>query len=232
MAEITVTAADGGQFGAYLATPAGAGGPALVVIQEIFGVNAVMRALCDGFAAAGYLAVCPDLFWRQDPGIQLTDKTQAEWDRAFALMQGFDTDLGIADLKATLAQVRALPGANGKAGIIGYCLGGKLAYLMATRSNADCSVAYYGVGLDALVGEAASITKPLLMHVAEADKFVSKEAQATIKAALAGHPQVSLHSYAGVNHAFAREGGEHYDAAAAGAADERTAGFLATHLRG
>ena len=87
-------------------------------------------------ATKGYLALCPDLFWRQQPDIQLTDKSPAEWDRAFELYKGFDVEAGVRDLLATLAHLRSMPGCSGKVGAVGYCLGGKLAYLMAARS--DC----------------------------------------------------------------------------------------------
>ncbi|HET8729301.1 MAG TPA: dienelactone hydrolase family protein [Alphaproteobacteria bacterium] len=231
MSKVTVQAADGGRFSAYLASPEPGTGPAVVVIQEIFGVNQVMRDICDGLAAQGYFAICPDLFWRQEEGVDITDKTKAEWDKAFALMSGFDVDRGVEDLKATLAHIRQHKGVTGKAGAIGFCLGGKLAYLMATRSDADCSVGYYGVGIQDLLDEAGNIKNPLMLHIAEKDRFVPPEAQARIKEKLRGSPQVTLHSYPDVDHAFAREGGEHYDAAAARMANDRTAAFLRENLR-
>jgi len=200
------------------------------VIQEIFGVNHVMRELCDGLASQGYLAMCPDLFWRQEPGIQITDKTEAEWARAFQLFQGFDQDKGAQDLVASLAHLRKLPGCNGKAGSVGYCLGGKMAYLMAARSDADCNVSYYGVGIDSALGEAGGIKKPLLMHIAAEDKYVPKEAQAKIKQALGANGKVTIHVYEGMDHAFARVGGAHWDAAAAKLANDRTAAFFKKHL--
>lgn len=228
---ITIQAQDGGSFSAYVAVPAGAGPfPAVVVIQEIFGVNGVMRTICDGLAKEGYIAVCPDLFWRQEPDIQLTDRSEAEWQRAFELFGGFDVDLGVEDLKSTLVAARALEGASGKAGSIGYCLGGKLAYLMATRSDSDANVSYYGVGLDELLGEAGKISKPLLMHIAEKDKFVPPEAQKKIVDALLNKPHITLHVYQGVDHAFARVGGEHYDGAMAETANDRTRRHLKAHL--
>jgi len=219
-----------GTMGGYLALPKNVPAPAVLVIQEIFGVNKVMRDLCDGLAAQGYVAVCPDLFWRIEPGIDITDKTEAEWKQAFALFGKFDVDKGIEDLKVALAAIRKHHAVEGRVGTVGYCLGGKLAYLMATRSDADCNVSYYGVQIDQLVGEAKNISKPLLMHVAALDKFVPKEAQATMQAALAGHPKIAYHVYQGVDHAFARVGGEHYDAAAATLANERTAAFFKQHL--
>ena len=230
MPDVSIDAIGGGSFTGYLALPTGNKGPGVVVIQEIFGVNQVMRQITDAVAAQGYVALCPDIFWRQEPGIQITDKTEAEWKKAFALFGGFDVDKGVSDLISTLNHLRGRPECSGKAGTVGFCLGGKLAYLMAARSDADCNVSYYGVGLEALLDEAKDIGKPLLMHVAEKDRFVPPEAQAKVKAGLAGHPHVTIHSYPGVDHAFARVGGEHYDRAAADLANGRTSSFFKTHL--
>ncbi|HZS83118.1 MAG TPA: dienelactone hydrolase family protein [Stellaceae bacterium] len=232
MAEVTIKAADGGSFSGYAAMPAGGTGAGILVIQEIFGVNKVMRDLVDGFAAQGYVALCPDLFWRQQPGIQLTDKTEAEWARAFELYKGFDEAKGVADLKASLAHLRGLPACTGKVGTVGFCLGGKLAYLMATRSDADCNIGYYGVAIEKALDEAAKITKPLMLHIAEKDEYCPPGAQQQIKAALGRNPRVTIHSYPGMNHAFARVGGQHYDKAAADTANRRSAEFFKAHLGG
>ncbi len=232
--QLTIQAHDGGQFNGYIALPdnldTNAHVPALIMIQEIFGVNAEMRKKCDLWAEKGYIAIAPDLFWRQEAGVQLTDKTQEEWDKAFALMNGFDVDLGIKDLKSTLQTIRGHKGCNGKVGTIGYCLGGKLAYLMATRTDIDASVGYYGVGLEDLLGEAGSIQNPLLLHIAEEDKFVDKAAQEKIKDGLKHNTHVTMHSYSGVNHAFTRLNGEHYDEAAAQKANQRTVDFISEAL--
>jgi carboxymethylenebutenolidase len=230
MSELTIRAADGGSFSGYLATPKSGKGPGILVIQEIFGVNKVMRDIADGFAAQGYAALCPDLFWRQEPGIQITDQTKEEWARAFQLYQGFDEAKGVDDLKATLAHLRKLPACTGKVGAVGYCLGGKLAYLMATRSDAECTVGYYGVGIDKALDEAGKIARPLMLHIAEQDEYCPPAAQQAIKAALGKNARVTIHSYPGVDHAFARNGGEHYDKAAAESANKRTADFFKQHL--
>jgi carboxymethylenebutenolidase len=230
MSELTIRAADGGGFSGYLATPKSGKGPGILVIQEIFGVNKVMRDIADGFAAQGYAALCPDLFWRQEPGIQITDRTKEEWARAFQLYQGFDEAKGVDDLKATLAHLRKLPACTGKVGAVGYCLGGKLAYLMATRSDVECSVGYYGVGIDKALDEAGKIARPLMLHIAEQDEYCPPAAQQAIKAALGKNARVTIHSYPGVDHAFARNGGEHYDKAAAESANKRTADFFKQHL--
>lgn len=221
---LTINTPDG-DFSAYVARPAtGDAAPAIVVIQEIFGVNQVMRDICDKLAGEGFLAVCPDLFWRIEPGIDITDKSEAEWKKAFELFNAFDVDAGVADIDATIDAIRPL--SSGKVGAVGYCLGGLLAFLTATRTDADASVSYYGVGLEKHVGEAEKLEKPLLLHVAEEDQFVPKEAQQVIFAALKDHPQITLHTYAGRDHAFAREGGDHYDAADASLANGRSLAFF------
>ncbi len=231
MPEITIPAADGsGSFSAYVSMPRPAMAGAVVLIQEIFGVNHAMRALADWVADLGFVAICPDLFWRIEPGLQLTDATQPEMERAFALMRAFDPDKGIEDLKTTLDTARSLPGGNGRAGTMGFCLGGRLAFLMATRSNADVNISYYGVGLDGLLGEAENIQAPLLLHIAERDQFVSAAAREKILAALDGQPHVSAHVYPGADHAFARMGGHSWDGRAAAIANGRTAELLAETL--
>jgi carboxymethylenebutenolidase len=230
MSEIQVAAKDGGKFMAYHAAPKSGSGPGLVLIQEIFGVNKVMRDLADHFSAKGYHVLCPDLFWRQEPGIQLTDKSEAEWGRAFGLLKGFDEAKGIDDLIATSEHLRKIPGVRGKVGSVGYCLGGRLAYLMATRGPTDANVGYYPIGIDNNLDEASKITKPLMLHIAEKDQFCPKEAQDKIVAALSTNPPVTIYRYPGVDHAFAREGGAHYDDNAATLANNRTAEFLKQNL--
>lgn len=235
MAEITISAPDGGSFFAYLAEPKGKPAPSssmgsVVVIQEIFGVNAAMRATCDWVAGMGFIAVCPDLFWRIEPRVDLTDKSQAEWDRAFALFGKFDQAKGVADLKATLAAARKLPGANGKAGTMGFCLGGRLAFMMAAQSDAEVNVSYYGVGIEGLLEQVPAIKAPLLMHIAAGDKFVPPEAQAKILTGVKGARAIDAHVYPGVEHAFARVDGVHFDARAATIANGRTAEVLARVL--
>jgi carboxymethylenebutenolidase len=230
MPDIRIKATDGGTFSGYLALPKSGKGPGVVVIQEIFGINAVMRRISDDVAALGYVALCPDLFWRQEPGIQITDGSEAEWQRAFQLFQGFDQEKGMADLEATIAALRGHEACTGKVGSIGFCLGGRLAYLTATRTGVDCAVGYYGVGIEGLLGEAKNIKKPLMLHIAEKDKFVPPEAQQKVKEGLAGNPNVTIYSYPGVDHAFARVGGHSYVKEAAEQANARTAAFFKQHL--
>ena len=224
-----------GDFSAYMARPQGTAvsvaAPAIVVIQEIFGVNADMRTTCDGLARQGYLALCPDLYWRQEANVELFDKTEADWAKAFALYKGFDVDAGIRDIQAVIHFARGLQGVSGKVGAMGYCLGGLLAYLTATRTDADASVAYYGVGIDARIAEAKQISRPLLVHIAEEDEFVPKTAQAVMRDGLQGNPQASVYSYAGMSHAFARHNGIHFDQRNADLANARTMAFFAACLQ-
>ncbi|WP_207539326.1 dienelactone hydrolase family protein [Sabulicella rubraurantiaca] len=232
MPEITLDAADGsGRFASHVVMPKATPAGAVVLIQEIFGVNANMRALCDWVADMGFIAVAPDLFWRQEPGVQLDpDKGQAQWERAFALMNGFDQEKGLADIQTAINAVRGMQGANGKVGTMGFCLGGRMAFKAACHTDADCNVSYYGVGLENLLDEAKQIRGPLLMHIAEKDKFVPPEAQAKILSGLSGNSKVTAHVYPGVDHAFARMGGHAWDARAATIANGRTAEFLVEYL--
>jgi carboxymethylenebutenolidase len=227
--QITIGGPDG-SFAGYLASPAAGRGPGIVAIQEIFGVNAVMRAMADTLATSGFFALVPDLFWRLEPGIELSDKTDAEWQRAFDLMNRFDAALGVKDIQTTIAQLRTVAGCTGKVGAVGYCLGGLLAYLTAARTDSDACVGYYGVNIQTMLGEAAAIKKPLMLHIAGKDEFVPPEAQKQIVNGLASFPLVTIHTYPEMNHAFARPGGKHYDQANAGLANGRTATFFRQHL--
>ncbi len=232
MSTVEISARDGsGRFDAYMVAPPAAPAPAIILIQEIFGINANMRTWCENLAAQGYLTICPDLFWRQEPGVQLTDQTEAEWQHAFKLYQGFDLDKGMEDLSATLDFVKSHPACNGKVGCVGFCLGGRLAVLMSARTAIDVSVSYYGVALDQHVNEFRNIHQPLLIHVAGLDKYVPPEVLAILRNAVKDLAGVELHVYDGVDHAFARINGQNFNAEAATLANQRTGEFLQRHLR-
>jgi len=220
----------GASFGAYVARPDAAKAPGLIVIQEIFGVNQVMRDLTDEFARQGFLTVCPDLFWRIEPGIDITDKTEADWKRAFELYNAFDVDRGIKDIGATIAHVRGDPGCSGPVGSVGFCLGGLLSFLTATRTDIDAAVSYYGVGIEQRLREADTLVTPVLLHIAEEDSFVPKPAQTLIIEALRNRSLAEIFTYPGRDHAFARPGGEHYDEADAERAMGRTLAFFRGRL--
>lgn len=226
---VAITGKDGG-FGGYLAAPESGMGPGVVVIQEIFGINDVMRRQADRLAALGYFALAPDLFWRLQPGIQLTDKTDAEWQKAFGLMKQFNADTGVDDIQAAITHLRGLTGVTQKVGAVGWCLGGLLAYLTAARTDSDASVGYYGVNIQDHLAEAANIKKPLMLHIAEQDGFSTPAAREQVVAGLVGNPLAKLNIYPGVDHAFARPGGKNFNAEAAQLADARTDLFFRRHL--
>ncbi len=227
--QITISGPDG-SFAGYLAVPAAGRGAGIVVIQEIFGINGAIRAAADALAADGFFALVPDLFWRLEPGVELTDKTDAEWQRAFDLMRRFDAKTGVADIQTTINHLRALPGCTGKVGAVGYCLGGLLAYLTAARTDSDASVGYYGVNIQTMLNEAQTIKKPLMLHIADKDEYTPPEAQEQIVTGLTPNPLVSLYRYPQMNHAFARPGGKHYDQANASLANSRSATFFRQYL--
>lgn len=227
---VEIQSHDGKTFGAYWAKATKANAPVLLVIQEIFGVNASMRAMCEAWAAKGYHAICPDIFWRQQPCVELTDKTPEEWQQAIGYMNGMDLGLCLKDLQSTLKKSRTLESSNGRVGTMGFCLGGKLAYLMAAKSDANCNISYYGVGLADLLNEVPNIKNPLLMHFAENDKYLNGDVLKKVKDAVSKNPHIESYVYPGVEHAFSRINGEHFDAAASKQAFERSYKFLDVNL--
>ena len=231
---ITINAEDGGSFEAFVALPSDADEnnkkPALIVIQEIFGINEEMREKCEDFAKQGYIAICPDLFWRIEPGIELVDSDEAQLQRAFELYQAFDVDQGIKDLQAVTKHAIEMDLSNRKVGAIGYCLGGHLSYRLAAAENLNAAVSYYGVAIEEHLKEMIQIKEPMLLHIAAEDEFVSKEAQEEILKAADKKTHVIPHVYENQPHAFARGGGMHYNAAAAFLAGKRTSDFLKKYL--
>jgi len=219
-----------GTFGAYVVHPKTLPAPAVIVLHEVFGVNADIREHCDELAEQGFFAVAPDLFWRLEPGVDLGVTSEADWQHGFRLYQAFDRDAGARDAKDTIDAVRKLPECSGKVALLGYCLGGLMAFLTAARYGADAAVAFHGGETERYLDEASGLDTPLLMHLAEEDEYMPKPAQAEIKAALADKPNVTIFSYPGQWHAFSRNGGTHYDAGAAALANQRTSEFLHRQL--
>lgn len=232
MGEFTpVTTLEGGaQFDAYVATPEGEPSAAIVVIQEIFGVNDGIRQKCDNWAKAGYLAIAPDLFWRIEPHIELDADVPEEMSQALGLFPKFNQDQGIRDLEATIRAARAKMGGTGKVGLVGYCLGGRLAFMAACRTDGDAFVGYYGVGIDGLLGEQHAIGKPLMLHIPTNDGFVPADTQKAMHEGLKDNRHVTLYDYEGLDHGFAAETGNRRVDEAAELADCRTADFFAERL--
>jgi carboxymethylenebutenolidase len=231
MAKITIDATDGtGSFTALVVEPGRRPAGAVVLIQEIFGVNDAMRAIAAQVADLGFIAICPDLFWRIQPGIDITDKTEAEFNQALGYLNIFDQAKGIEDLKATVAVARKIPNGNGRVGTMGYCVGGRLAVMMAVQSDTDVNISYYGVGIDDQIAAFPSIKAPLLMHIAGEDGFFPPAGRAKVIAASEGLGHVRAYNYPGADHAFARVGGVHWNGLDATIANGRSAEALAAAL--
>jgi carboxymethylenebutenolidase len=229
--KIEVQALDGtGRFSAYLARPQAEPKAAIIVIQEIFGVNPGIRAKVDQWAAKGYLAIAPDMFWRFAPDYDVDPDVPAELEEALEIRLKFDANKGIEDVEATIRAVRAMLPSGSKVGLVGYCMGGRVAYLAATRTDIDASVGYYGAGIDAALNEAHAIAKPLMLHFAGADHFIPADVRAQIGDVLEANPHVTLHDYPDVDHGFATTFGTRRDDAAADVADSRTEAFFAHNL--
>jgi carboxymethylenebutenolidase len=226
---VTIKSFDGGEFDGYLALPASGYGPGILVLQEIFGVNSYMRSVADWYAAHGFVALCPDLFWRMERGVELSEADRA---KAFELYQRLDEAKAVEDSAAALEFLRKHSACSGRAGAVGFCLGGNLAYLLSVRFKPDCAVGYYGVSIEKSLDEAKNLSSPLLLHIAGADQFCPPEAQAQIHAALDANPLVTIHDYPTEGHAFGRPGGAHYAPAAAELANLRSLEFFVNHLAG
>jgi carboxymethylenebutenolidase len=219
-----------GTFGAYIARPRTLPAPAVIALQEVFGVNADIREHCHELAEQGFLAVAPDLYWRQEPGVDLDARSDVDWQHAVQLYQAYDRDSGAKDVEDAVSAVAKLQECTGKVGLLGYCFGGLMVFITAARSNIDAGVAFHGGDTEKYLNEADTLNAPLLMHLAEQDEFISKEAQAAIKSALANKPNATVYTYPGQYHAFSRHNGAHYNAEAAAIANERTYEFLKRHL--
>jgi len=221
----SIRASDGGTFDAYMAIPASGSGPGLILLHEIFGVNPHIRELADLYAEEGYVVLAPDLFWRMKPGVEL-GYSEEDVRTARDYYQRFDIDLAIRDIGDALQTLRADPRCNGKVGALGFCLGGKLAYLAAARMPLDAAVSYYGVGIEQNLAEAVSIRGPIALHFAAEDKFVSAEARIAIKKAMAENDQAEIYIYPGADHAFNNRERETFRRPSASLAHSRTISLL------
>jgi carboxymethylenebutenolidase len=228
---LMMDAADGsGSFSGYLALPPGGRGPGLVIAQEIFGVNKPMRDIADAFAARGYVVLVPDLFWRLEPNVEL-GYTPEDWQKALGYFQRFNVDTGVDDIQTAITTLREQAFVSTHVGVMGFCLGGKLAYLSACRTDADVAIAYYGVGIEDALDEARHLHCPLVLHIAQLDKYCDQAAQDKISRGLAHCDDVQVWLYPDADHAFARPGGEHYHPPSADLALERSLSALQSALK-
>lgn len=222
---ITIRAEDGGTFSGYLALPEAGSGPGMVLIQEIFGVNAEIRATADRLAEEGYVVLTPDLFWRLQPNVQL-GYDPASRQQAFALLERFDVEQGVRDLGATLAALKARPELKGKCAVMGFCLGGRMAFLSAARLAFDAAVGFYGGGIDQHLSEAVKVRCPMVLHFGGQDDHIPPATVEKIRQAFARRPDVSIHVYPEAGHAFYIEGRAGYQKPAALMAHSPTIALL------
>jgi carboxymethylenebutenolidase len=228
--KIKVSLRDGG-MSAYLAIPDRTPAGAIIAIMEIWGVNDTMRYHAHEFAEAGYVCLVPDLFWRQEPDVELSDGNPADIAKAFDLYYDFDYDLGVQDMEDIRHHLKTLPECNGKVGAVGYCLGGKLCYLMCCRTEIDCTVAYYGTYIEHALREAPNLHRPFMLHMAMKDRWVQAEVNDLLMRRLSPNPLVEIHQYPGADHAFARHGGKTYSKPEADRALALSLDFFRKHLR-
>jgi carboxymethylenebutenolidase len=227
---VTVKTKDGNNIQCYVARAAEKSSPVVVVIQEIFGITPWLKAYAQELSQEGFTAIVPDLFFRLEPGLALDDNNPADLEKAFRCYGEFDQTQGVEDLKDVIKFARSFEEANGVVGCTGFCLGGLMAYLIACNSDVDCTVAFYGGGIDTKLDQATKIKRPIMLHFAEQDKFIPLVAIAKISDKLGAVPQATIYKYANVDHAFARTGGHSFNQPAASLANQRTLSFFKDHL--
>jgi carboxymethylenebutenolidase len=223
---ISVDTADG-SFDGYLALPVSASGPGLVVLPEVYNSNEWVRAVADSYAADGYVVLAPDIYWRQGPRQYLPYTPEGQQrGRALSTVLEADIDRAMGDIGRCVETLRRRPGVNGKVGVIGYCLGGKLAFLAGARLPVDAVVIYYGVRMVPYLDEARALTAPTIMHFGDGDVHIPPEMYRTIRDRVAGMKNVAVHLYPGAGHGFARFGQSTCEPAAADLARARTLELL------
>ncbi len=227
---IEVPMRDGGTMPCHLAIPDGTPGGTVIAIMEIWGVNETMRHHACEFAEAGFVCLVPDVFFRQEPGVQLSDGDPADVRKAFDLYYDFDYDQCVLDMEDTAAFLKAMPECNGHVGAVGYCLGGKLCYLMCCRTDIDCCVAYYGTYIEHNIREVGNLHRPFMLHMAMKDRWVQVEVNELLERRLSPNKLVTIHKYPGADHAFARFGGRTYSKAESDRALALSLEFFHGHL--
>jgi len=218
MSDTRIPSLDGTLLNAYSATPRGGYGPGLIVIHDTDGLNNAMRAACEAFAKQGCVAVAPDLFWRQN--------------KAEGQKPPFDIEAGVRDLLAVLAYTRRMPECNSKVGVLGYGLGGTLAYLMSARSDVECGIGYGGNGLEKYLEDVHDIRLPFLLHLAENDPVLPPATQQKIQDAAKRYPVVTVYVYPDATAAFANVGTSPSTNETLETAERHTMAFLAENLLG
>lgn len=220
-----VSTADG-VMDAHLVVPEVRSGAGVLVLQEIFGVNDYVKQAARRLADLGYVALAPDLYWRTDPGLAL-DHDEASMGQAMAASRKLDRTTAVADAVAALDHLRGLPGVTGKVGVLGFCLGGALAYGVAVEDAPDAAVCYYGSGIADALDAAPRITCPVLFQFGGADQFIPREQIDRVAELAAAREGMDCHIHEGAGHAFDNPAPMFHHPAAAAAAWGITRDFLA-----
>jgi carboxymethylenebutenolidase len=222
---------DGGQMPAFIARPASGRGPGIVQLQEIFGVTDYMKNRARDLAALGYIVVVPQLYWRLGNDIQTPENTPEGLQQAFGYMQRLDQGQAVDDAAAALEYLRSLPETGGRAGTVGFCLGGRLAYELAAAADPDVVVAYYGSGIGNELDAAERISAPIIFHFGDSDQFLPLDEANRVRERFGKRPDTEIHMHAGAGHAFDNPSPMFHHAGAAQEAWPQTADFLKRHLR-
>jgi carboxymethylenebutenolidase len=220
-----------GELEAHVAIPAAGSGPGILLLHEIFGINDYVRDCAQRLAELGYVVLAPDLFWRTQPGLEL-NHDEAGLQAGMDAMSKLDALAAIADALAALKVLRAMPAVTDRrAGVLGFCLGGTLAYEVAVDGDPDVAVVYYGSGIPRSLDGAARIDCPTIMHWGGADPYIPREQVDAVAAMAAGHEAIECHVHEGAGHAFDNHRAPMFHVPAARAAAwELTAAFLAREL--
>jgi carboxymethylenebutenolidase len=225
-----VTTRDGGRMPAFIARPGSGRGPGIVVLQEIFGVTEYIKQRARDLASLGYVAVAPQLYWRLGPDVRMPENTQEGLQEAFGYMQRLDAGQAVDDSAAALEHLRKMPETSGKAGVLGFCMGGRLAYQVAAAADPDVVVSYYGSGIAGQLEAAERITAPVIFHFGAEDPYLPVAEAEQIRSAFAGRRDVEVHIHSGGGHAFDNPSPMWHHAQASAEAWPQTADFLKRHL--
>jgi carboxymethylenebutenolidase len=218
-----------GEFSGYMALPRKGRGPGVVVLQEIFGVNASIRKTCDFLASRQFTALAPDLYWRTNPGVELAE---TDYEAARPIRAKTDDIKASDDANAAMAFLGKHEACTGKVGVVGYCWGGLISYMTAVRHKPAAAVGYYGVGIDKKLDLAKNLSCPLMLHYAGLDQFAGPDVAKQVRETFQHDARVAVWEYPKAGHAFARPGGAHFEPASADLADMRSLSFLTAHLFG
>lgn len=222
-----IEADDGRTFSAYVSVPSRPNGNAIVLLQEIFGVTSTIRRVADRYAQDGYMVYAPDLFWRLEPGIELSHSTE-DIQRAMSLLKRFDEGAGLLDIAQTVSHIRKLPGFYGKVAVTGLCMGGRLSFITCARLNIDAAICYYGVGIEQNLDDVKDLKCPIILHFGCKDEYVPRLTQESIKARLDDSSYATVYFYEEAGHGFYTRG----DPATIEVAHKRTEEFLQRVLGG